>query len=124
MEKLFGPIMGEAFLVVVLYWILCGIASAGIAKSRNNGEVALWFFLGIFFGPLGLIATAVGAKERPREAPPPNPRVISQTQEAARRSELARSAPRSHGPMRPGESEIADLLRSGKKRTRVTGEYL
>jgi hypothetical protein len=41
------------FLLAVMFWVICGIAAAFVASSRNaNG--CLWFGLGILFGPFGL----------------------------------------------------------------------
>lgn len=41
-------------MIYVLIWILFGIFSAIIANNKNRSVVA-WFFVGLFFGPFGLI---------------------------------------------------------------------
>lgn len=52
--------------LIILFWLLCGIAAAFIASKRGaNG--CLWFGLGILFGPFGLaMSFAAGSKYKCR----------------------------------------------------------
>lgn len=52
-------------MVIVLFWILCGIFSATIAGGKGHGGCS-WFLGGILFGPLALIAT-LGLRDRKRD---------------------------------------------------------
>lgn len=45
--------MGFVFL-----WIVCGIISAMIASNKGR-STAGWFFVGLLFGPLGIVAALV-----------------------------------------------------------------
>jgi len=55
----------ELFLFMsVIGAFVCGVISAAIASDRNAGGCG-WFFAGFFFGPLGVILTAIMA-EGPR----------------------------------------------------------
>src|ERR1700685_3903569 len=46
--------------IVVLIWIVCGIAAASVAGGRG-GNGCLWFGLGVLFGPFALLfAYSVG----------------------------------------------------------------
>lgn len=52
--------MEIAVLILLLgipFWILCGIGAGIIAANRGarGAEGCIWFILGIFFGPFGLI---------------------------------------------------------------------
>lgn len=50
--------------IVILIWIVCGIAAAVIASNRG-ADGCLWFGLGILFGPIGLaIAFTAGGDQR------------------------------------------------------------
>jgi CHASE2 domain-containing sensor protein len=44
------------FLLIV--WGLMGLVCALIARSKNRSAIG-WFILGIFFGPIGILAAAV-----------------------------------------------------------------
>ena len=43
--------------VAVIVGLICGVLTAGMAIGRDRS--GLWFFAGFFFGPLGLLATAL-----------------------------------------------------------------
>ena len=38
----------------VIFWLLCAIFSAALASSKNRNGAA-WFFMGLVFGPFGLL---------------------------------------------------------------------
>src|ERR1035441_10374333 len=40
-------------IVLVLLWVVCGVAAGVIASGRNASE-CLWFGLGVLLGPIGL----------------------------------------------------------------------
>jgi len=48
-------------MLIVIIWILCGIGAAVIAKSRgaNSGS---WFFIGLLFGPFGILYAAIQSR--------------------------------------------------------------
>jgi RNA polymerase subunit RPABC4/transcription elongation factor Spt4 len=50
-------------IVLVLLWVICGIAAGMIATGRNaNG--CLWFGLGILLGPIGLALSFMAGSNR------------------------------------------------------------
>jgi hypothetical protein len=46
----------------VFIWIICGVIAGAIA-SGNGRSFAAWFFLGILFGPLGVIGALIVGKD-------------------------------------------------------------
>ncbi len=42
------------FELLILFWIICGIAAAFVATSRGASG-CLWAFLGFLLGPIGLL---------------------------------------------------------------------
>jgi len=50
--------------IVIIIWILCGIVSAMIANSKGL-SVALWFFVGLVLGIIGVILAAIATKDDP-----------------------------------------------------------
>lgn len=40
-------------LWLIAAWFVCAVVSMRLAQARNHNETA-WFFIGLFFGPLGL----------------------------------------------------------------------
>lgn len=48
--------------IVVIVWIVCGIAALLIAQSRGATNAVTWFFVGVFLGPFGVLIAALGAK--------------------------------------------------------------
>ncbi|MFL0289325.1 hypothetical protein ACJH6H_29320 [Mycobacterium sp. SMC-21] len=50
--------------MLLVIWVLCGIASAVIAGSKNRSRLG-WFVLGLLLGVIGLVIIAV----LPRQAP-------------------------------------------------------
>jgi len=50
------------YLIALIVWIVCGIASLLIAQSRNTTNPVTWFFVGVLLGPLGVLIAAFGAK--------------------------------------------------------------
>jgi len=41
-------------ILVVMFWIGCGLIAGAIGTNRG-GNAVLWFFLGFAFGPLAII---------------------------------------------------------------------
>lgn len=52
----------NSYIALGVVWIVCACASLLIAQNRGVTNGALWFFVGLVFGPLGLLVTAVAAK--------------------------------------------------------------
>lgn len=52
--------------ILLVVWVLCGIASAVIANAKNRSAFG-WFILGLLLGVLGLLIIAV----LPQQAPLP-----------------------------------------------------
>jgi predicted amidophosphoribosyltransferase len=49
--------------ILILFWIVCGIAAAFVASSRGaNG--CLWAFLGFLLGPIGLLMAFASQSDR------------------------------------------------------------
>ena len=44
----------DAEIVILIIWIVCGVASALVASNRGSSGL-LWFVLGVLFGPFGLL---------------------------------------------------------------------
>jgi hypothetical protein len=42
--------------MIIFIWILCGVLSAMVAGGKDHDAIS-WFFGGILFGPLALLAT-------------------------------------------------------------------
>lgn len=42
---------------IFLLWVVCAGFSAFVAKQKNRDSVG-WFFLGLLFGPIALLALA------------------------------------------------------------------
>lgn len=56
----------EIIISLIGFWITCGIATAVIATSK--GRSGAWFFVGLLFGPIGiLIALGVGKNTKALE---------------------------------------------------------
>lgn len=51
------------YLLLIL-WLFCGFAAAGIASGKGSDGCG-WFFIGLLFGPLGLILAAVIPANKP-----------------------------------------------------------
>jgi hypothetical protein len=49
-------------MIVVLFWLTCAGFAAQIANAKNHDAIS-WFFAGLLFGPLGLLA-ACGLPDR------------------------------------------------------------
>ena len=49
--------LGALFVLFFLVWIPCGLFAAAIAGDKGHSTIA-WFFGGLFFGPIALIAAA------------------------------------------------------------------
>jgi hypothetical protein len=47
-------------LIAIVALAFCGLVSGSIAQTRGN-SAGTWFFIGFFFGPIGIIAAAVAA---------------------------------------------------------------
>lgn len=47
--------------IIVLIWIVCGIASLGIAQARHDPMGTNWFVIGVLLGPIGVIWALVSA---------------------------------------------------------------
>lgn len=43
-------------------WLLCGIASVAVARSRGLRHVTSWFVMGTLLGPFGLILALMDAR--------------------------------------------------------------
>lgn len=43
--------------MVIIFWILCGIATAVVANNKRRSGCA-WFILGMLLGPIGLFMIA------------------------------------------------------------------
>ena len=53
------------FLLAILFlWIPCAIFCGTIAEDKGHG--AVWFGVGLFFGPLGLLAVAALSDRKQR----------------------------------------------------------
>ena len=62
-ELLIAGIPVVLAVVAVAIWLPFGVVSAVVAKNRGRSGCG-WFFLGILFGPLGLILAFVVAKNQ------------------------------------------------------------
>jgi len=51
-----------AAMFIVLLWLISAGFAAQIASAKNHDAIS-WFFAGLFFGPLGLLA-ACGLPDR------------------------------------------------------------
>ena len=49
-------------LIYLGLWILCGIASLLVARSRGVRNVTSWFLIGTLLGPFGLILAVMDAR--------------------------------------------------------------
>ena len=58
-------------IVIVLFWILCGIIGASINKYKGGGPF-IGFFAGLLFGPLGIALTML-APYKPNDLINANP---------------------------------------------------
>lgn len=56
----------ELLFVLAVFWICCGIG-AGYVGSQRGGDGCLWFVVGFFLGPIGLIMAFAAS---PRQKPP------------------------------------------------------
>ena len=61
--------MSTTTLVFILFWIVCGIASAVIASSKGRDGGA-WALLGFILGPIGVLMAIGVTSQRPGELPP------------------------------------------------------
>ena len=61
--------MGSMTSVFVLFWVVCGIASAFIASSKGRDGLA-WAIAGLVLGPIGVLMAIGVTSQRPGEAPP------------------------------------------------------
>jgi hypothetical protein len=50
----------------VLFWIVFAILSSILAGQRNRSQLG-WFFIGLIFGPFGLLVAFVPKKEKAKE---------------------------------------------------------
>lgn len=48
--------------IIIIAWIVSGIAALLIAQSRGATNAVTWFFVGVFLGPFGVLIAALGAK--------------------------------------------------------------
>jgi hypothetical protein len=46
---------------VIVFWLLCGAASAMVANSKGRDAFG-WFLIGALFGPIGLVIALVAGK--------------------------------------------------------------
>jgi len=53
------------FLAFFFIWLPCGFFAASLAGDKNHNSVA-WFFAGLLWGPIGLIAAAGLSDSRQR----------------------------------------------------------
>ena len=49
--------------LTIIFWIMCAIAAAFVAHNRGARGL-VWFFLGILFGPIGMIMAFASESER------------------------------------------------------------
>ena len=47
----------------LLFWLMLGVMSATIAKSRGRSSLG-WFLMGILLGPIGILVTLLPPKEK------------------------------------------------------------
>lgn len=66
MPDLYDTIARFTILALVLVFLACPICTAIVAANKQR-DVALWFVLGLIFGPFGLLA-AIGVPTYDREA--------------------------------------------------------
>lgn len=48
--------------IYVVVWIVCGIASLLIAQNCGATNAVTWVFVGVLFGPIGVLLAVIGAK--------------------------------------------------------------
>lgn len=53
-------------MTYVIIWVLCGFASAMVASSKGRSASG-WFFMGLIFGPFGILFALFSGKEGPDE---------------------------------------------------------
>lgn len=46
---------------IIVFWLLCGVASAMVASSKGRDAFG-WFLIGALFGPIGLVISLVSRK--------------------------------------------------------------
>jgi len=49
-------------MLIVLFWIICGVIAGMIGSKKGEGPGA--FFIGILFGPLGILFALVSSGNR------------------------------------------------------------
>ena len=54
-------------MAVIVFWVLCAIFSAMLANGKGR-DGAGWFFVGLFFGPFGLLVAALPPLEAKSES--------------------------------------------------------
>lgn len=88
--------------VTILVWVVCGVASFAIAQSRGATNAVTWFFVGLLFGPIGVILAVVGSKA---------PKQLKRDDAIGQLSQLAQL--KTDGHLTPDEYEAkkAELLR-------------
>lgn len=50
-------------MMVMMFWILCGLAAAFVANAKGRSGFG-WLLLGLLFGPIALLASAVASPDR------------------------------------------------------------
>ena len=55
-------ILASLFLLLLFVWVPCGFFAAAIAGDKHHNS-ASWFFAGLLWGPIGLLA-ATGLSDR------------------------------------------------------------
>jgi uncharacterized membrane protein YczE len=89
--------------VIIIAWLVCGIAALLIAQNRGATNAVTWFLVGVLLGPIGVLLAIIGAKP-PKGATPRDDAMRT----LAGLAELRRQGNLSDGEY---ESKKADLLR-------------
>lgn len=51
-------------MTYVIIWVLCGFAAAMVASSKGRSGIG-WFFMGLIFGPFGILFALFAGKAGP-----------------------------------------------------------
>jgi hypothetical protein len=87
--------------LIVIFWIFCACAAAGIANGKHR-SVPGWFFLGLLFGPFAWIVAAMD----PLDPKPTTDQIIA-AYEAEQRSTAGRRLVIDQAAPAPGDRPIS-----------------
>lgn len=57
------------YSIILVIWIVCGIAALLIAQNRAATNAVTWFVVGVLFGPIGVLLAIIGAKPPKGQTP-------------------------------------------------------